>query len=325
MNKTLPPQPQGSRADQADYWLALLHSPLFDRPQQQAFQHWLATDPENRIALQKAQAFWQKWGTADNAQLALLERRLVEATADQKSPNTAFSSAWLIPALACFLLFIVPGIGFWQALFADYKTAAGEQRLISLSDGSSILLNTASKISVDYSQQLRSVILHSGEAHFKVAKDANRPFEVTTEGGKVRALGTAFDVRQWDGSMTVTVTEHAVSINPKQGSALTRLQEGQRVSINGQQTSPVETVNLKQAMAWQQRLLIFKDQPLRQVVAELSRYRAGTIVIADSTLAKHQVSGVFDASDTETALRTIEKSLRLKEYRLTDRWIVLSR
>ncbi len=125
--------------------------------------------------------------------------------------------------------------------------------------------------------------------------------------------------------MSVTVDEHAVRVIFKNGTTIDHLREGERVSLHNQQVSPIGAVNLQQAMAWQQRRLVFKDQPLQQVVAELSSYRNGAIVIIDNVLAQHQVTGVFDANDTEAALHTIEKSLRLKEYRMTDRLVLLAR
>jgi transmembrane sensor len=322
-------QAQDSSAEQADHWLVLLHSPLFDRKQQRAFQQWLAASPENRLALQKSQAFWQKMGTLSTEQVVLLEQRLTKASepVNQDKPMFYPARVWLIPAMICLLLLVIPGFQFWQGYFADYRTGTGEQRLIRLSDGSSVLLNTESALSVDYSQHRRSVILHGGEAHFKVAKDAARLFEVETAIGQVRALGTAFDVRQQDEKMTVTVLEHSVRVAFKNSETIERLQEGEQVSFNylKNKSSAIETVNLKQAMAWQQNRLVFKDQPLQQVVAELARYRAGKIIIVDSALAKHQVTGVFDATDTEAALHTIEKSLLLKEFRMTDRLVFLSK
>jgi len=320
-------QAQDSPAEQADYWLALLYSPLFDRNQQSAFQQWLAESPANHSALQKSQAFWQKMGTLNAEQVALLEQRLTKVSEPvyRVKPMQCPARVWLIPVMICLIVLVLPGVQFWQGCFADYRTATGEQRLIRLSDGSSVLLNTESALSVDFSQHRRSVILHGGEAHFKVAKDAARPFEVETTNGQVRALGTAFDVRQQNEKMTVTVLEHAVHVVFRNSETIERLQEGERVSFSGRRPGAVETVNLKQAAAWQQHRLVFKDQPLQQVVAELARYRAGKIVIVDSTLAKYQVTGVFDATNTEAALYTIEKSLLLKEFRMTDRLVFLSK
>ena len=125
--------------------------------------------------------------------------------------------------------------------------------------------------------------------------------------------------------MTVTVDQHAVRVTFRHGATVGHLGEGEQVSLIGQQVSPITTVNLRQAMAWQQRRLVFKDQPLQQVAAELSRYRGGAIVITDPTLAQHHVTGAFDSGDSEATLHTIEKSLQLREYRLTNKLVLLAR
>jgi len=217
------------------------------------------------------------------------------------------------------------GLTFNAGYFADFRTGTGEQRRIQLSDGSTVILNTASSLSVDFSEKQRVIRLHGGEAYFKVAADAARPFEVVASGGRVRALGTAFDVKQWQGNMAVTVYEHSVRIAFADGETVESLPEGQRVaSVDGKAGQP-ETVNVKQAAAWQERRLVFKEKPLQQVVDDLNRYRPGKIVIADPALAAHLVTGVFDANDPEAALNVIEKTLSASETRLTDALVILRR
>ena len=325
MNNPPPADTQSSRANQADYWLTLLHSPLFDAKQQRALRQWLAAHPDNLAALQKSLGFWQKMGTLDTTQIALLEQRLAHSAPKKTTQAPLSKSLWLIPALASLLLLASPALQFLAIYFADFRTAVGEQRSIELSDGSRVFLNTDTALSVDFTAQRRNIILYSGEAHFKVAKDKARPFDVTTDSGTVRALGTAFDVRQLDGDMTITVTEHAVKIILANGETLARLAEGERVSVNKHHSNPIEKINIKQAEAWQQQRLVFKDQALQHVLAELSRYRGGKILITDNALAQHHVTGTFDTTDTEIALKTIEKNLGLQELRLTDRLILLSK
>ena len=76
-----------------------------------------------------------------------------------------------------------------------YVTQIGEQQTIVLPDQSQILLNTDSRVAVSYQADRRLLTLHKGEAHFDVAHDAKRPFDVYAGGGRVNAVGTAFTVR----------------------------------------------------------------------------------------------------------------------------------
>ncbi|MEI8209228.1 MAG: FecR family protein [Methylococcales bacterium] len=330
MNQIDPFPPSGSASEQADYWLALLNSPLYDQGHQVAFEQWLGASPENRLAWEKAQVWWQKIDTINFSQGALLEKRLA-TTVKSVSPSKPvapkrslpFFNAWSFPAVACLLLAVWFGFTNIPFLFADYHTGKGELKSIALTDGSTVLLNTNSTLSVDYSSQQRIISLQ-GEAYFKVAADARRPFEVKTESGRVRALGTAFEVKQLDSDMAVTVYEHSVRVAFVQGETIDRLEEGQRITLTQQQIGPIENVNLKQSKAWQEHLLVFKNQPLQQVITELNRYRSGKVIIVDHNLAEHLVTGVFDSAAPDAALAAIEKTLAAKEYRLLDSLVFLT-
>ena len=93
-----------------------------------------------------------------------------------------------------------------------YSTALGEQRLAELPDGSTLQLNTATQVEVDFSKGLRKIRLLKGEAHFDVAHNPNRPFEVYAGDGMVKAVGTAFSVYLNNHDVEVTVTEGRVEL-----------------------------------------------------------------------------------------------------------------
>ncbi|PKD39307.1 iron dicitrate transport regulator FecR [Methylomonas sp. Kb3] len=321
MNPSFPPFPDASAEEQAEYWLALRESPFYDSEQEKLWLAWLAASRENREAWQQTQLFFRRVETLHPAQVRRIERSV------QKAGRAVAAGAglWRWPIAACLMLAVCLGWAFNAGYFADFRTSTGEQRRIQLSDGSTVILNTASSLSVDFSEQQRVIRLHGGEAYFKVAADAARPFEVVAGGGRVRALGTAFDVKQWQGDLAVTVYEHSVRVAFADGATIERLPEGQRVaSLDGKSGTPEQT-NLRQAAAWQERRLVFKEKPLQQVIDDLNRYRPGKIVIADPDLAAHLVTGVFNANDPEAALTVIETTLAVSETRLTDAFIVLHR
>lgn len=93
-----------------------------------------------------------------------------------------------------------------------YNTATGEQRSIALEDGTTIDLNSRSKLRVRYDDHRRIVELKEGQALFKVAKDPNRPFTVQSNGTEVRAVGTQFDVYRKTTGTIVTVLEGEVAV-----------------------------------------------------------------------------------------------------------------
>ena len=77
-----------------------------------------------------------------------------------------------------------------QPLGQTYDTAVGERRAISLEDGSTIELNTNSRVRVRLARGERRLWLEKGQAMFAVAPDKARPFLVTAGDTTVRALGT---------------------------------------------------------------------------------------------------------------------------------------
>lgn len=326
MTHCIPPLPKDNISEQAEYWLALWESPFFDESQAERFEQWLAFSAEHRLAWNKVQSFWLKLDAISPSQLARLEQEFTPSR--PKSSFNAFSLPsffnGFVPVFACLLL-VCGLLAFHLGYFADFRTQTGEQRLIQLSDGSTVFLNTDTALSVNFSAERRELTLHHGQAYFQVAPDTLRPFEVLSSKGRVRALGTAFDVKQVADEMMVTVYEHSVSVQFTQGTTIDRLQAGQCLTLKAEQVMPIETVNLKQARAWQSKRLIFKDSPLQQVITELNRYRSGKIVITDASLAKHHVTGVFDVNDPEAALTAIEKTLGVTETRLTNQLVFLQK
>ena len=91
-------------------------------------------------------------------------------------------------------------------------TKEGKQSSHLMDDGSVVWLNSSTTIAVDYSAHYRRINLIKGEAHFEVAKNANRPFEVYAEDRLIRAIGTAFSVRKLSNSIEVLVTEGSVEL-----------------------------------------------------------------------------------------------------------------
>jgi hypothetical protein len=96
-----------------------------------------------------------------------------------------------------------------------YATGIGEQRTVTLSDGSTVELNSQSRLRVAFHPHERDVELLEGQALFHVAHDRTRPFLVQSEGAKVRAVGTQFDVYRKSDGTVITVVEGRVAVMPE--------------------------------------------------------------------------------------------------------------
>jgi transmembrane sensor len=210
----------------------------------------------------------------------------------------------------------------WPALLADLRTGAGERRTITLQDGSTVELAAASALSVDFTAELRRVVLHEGEAFFTVAADRKRPFVVEATGGRTRALGTAFDVKLGSDSVVVSVTEHTVEISVEGAQQV--VSEGQQVRYGRGKIEAVHEADLEQVEAWRRDRLVFQEAPLGDVVADLQRYRGGRIVMTESRLRDLPVTAAFDARQADAAVDAIAATLPIRVRRVSDLLVVLS-
>jgi transmembrane sensor len=223
---------------------------------------------------------------------------------------------------------LVLGIGLWVAYVSwhsamTFKTAVGEQRSFALQDGSVVFLNTNSEVRIRGSSAERQIDLVRGEARFKVAKDPGRPFTVATTKAAVRALGTLFNVRADPLSTQVAVLEGQVEVVvaarapetdlqkplPEGSPAVSsralssiRLAAGQRAAVTNLGIEANAGAPIESVMAWTERRLVFRDQPLSAVVREFNRYRMRPLVLDDPDLAALKISGVFDLSDPESLI-----------------------
>jgi len=118
---------------------------------------------------------------------------------------------------ASFLVLGVAGAFFYNQR-GTYSTATGEERSVSLEDGSTLDLNSQSKVRVRFNTHERTVELIQGQALFRVSKDLARPFIVSTDTTQVRAVGTQFDVYRKSSGTVVTVIEGRVAVLPEAAS-----------------------------------------------------------------------------------------------------------
>ncbi|MGE6783856.1 FecR family protein [Ensifer adhaerens] len=208
---------------------------------------------------------------------------------------------------------------FWAS---DFATGTAEQLDVAFADGSTASLDADSAIAVDFTDKTRRIKLLRGRAYFDVAKDMQRPFVVEAASGVTTALGTRFAVHEWDGTVTIAVEESAVSVVAPNRSTV-RIGVGQNVSYGEDGMGAIGGVDLASEMAWRRGKLIFEDKPLRQVVADVNRYRKGTIKVTDRRLNDLRISGIFDIRDPEGVLDAIAAALPVRLTRLTDYLILV--
>lgn len=320
-------------SDEAIDWVVRLQSGGSTPDEVAAFAEWRRRSAAHETAACDAEALWQDFGETPTAKAhaARVERGLpsdARQTEDRQpaGPQPGRVQAAVVPmrgrrmrrallagGLAASLAFAVAGSGLFgpfAGLYADYATAPGERQEVRLPDGSKAILNTASALSLSYSTGgERRVELHAGEALFEVEHDEARPFVVASGAGEVHVLGTVFAVRQDADDVQVVVLEGRVRLAaPNQAAELV---QNQQASYSAEGVGDPVTVDVHKATAWTRGKLIFNQRPLAEVVAEMERYFAGRIFIADEGLKKLKVTGVFDLKDPHAVLRALESTLGL--------------
>jgi transmembrane sensor len=308
--------------EQACSWLIELNDGEADARTREEFTEWLRRSPEHVRAYMEIAAAWE-----DSARLrgrhtpdagALVAQALAESnvvplpTHPATSPPSPVTSKRVrrLAMAACLAALAIFGtvLGSRHLLGAPtYETTVGEQRALTLPDGSVVELNSRSRIRVELSATQRIVELLEGQALFEVSQDASRPFVVRIGTTQVRAVGTQFDVYRKRSETVVTVIEGHVAVSsslPVNAAASGRtpaassfVSAGEQVVVTAQAVAAPKRADVGIVTAWTQRKLVFDETPLTEVVDEFNRYSTRRIVIEDPQLAGFHIRGTFPASD----------------------------
>jgi transmembrane sensor len=209
------------------------------------------------------------------------------------------------------------------------ETGLGEHKQIVFEDGTRIQLGAQTSITANFTKSTRSVALDRGEAHFKVAKDPQRPFQVSAAGGTITAVGTAFNVQhRQDSDVVVTVTEGIVEVAPpvsidevrddeeEQGGpdadahpTAQRIIRGQEITYDGHgKMSPVRLAEVDTSLAWRNGRFKYASEPLRHVIEDVNRYSRRQLILDDSAVGDLLYSGTVFESDIDEWVAGLEQT-----------------
>ncbi len=188
-----------------------------------------------------------------------------------------------------------------------YATERGEIRLAPLADGSTIMLNTETRVKVTYDDARRLVRFVGGEADFTVLPDPARPFVVEAAGQRLQTRGAAFRLRKLPNApIDVLVYQGDVDIEPVKAdrTAPLTLPAHTRLIVQDQ-TDGASAPMLRQVtpdavtrdLAWREGKIAFEGETLAEAAAAFARYSDTRIIIDDPQLAREPVTGLFAASD----------------------------
>lgn len=310
---------------EAHHWVVRLTSGAATDADAWQLSAWRDRSPAHEAAYRDAVHLWKQLApVADRQQLldrmqrkrrAAIHRRMLIGGA-----ALAASGAGLFFAgdrLHGDRLHVVPSLA---ELTAEYRTGTGEQRRLTLEDGSAVEMNTRTSLSVRFNEAERRIELAGGEATFTVSPNPARPFVVAAAGGETRALGTVFDVQRKSDEVCVTCLEGKVQVRRINS---VELQSAEQVVYSGSGLHRPRSVDPELIASWRRGVLVFRDEPLRQVVGELNRYRPGLIVLAAVERADQRVSGVFHLDRLEEVLTQIERIGGFRSLSLPGRVVIL--
>lgn len=303
-------------------WAVRLNERSLSVDEQAELDRWLDADSRHRGALLRARAAW-----ADLDRLAALGGRSepISGRSGESTNANDRQGAAAPPVLRNRRRFIATAAstvflgvaGAWWAWRRDqtYVSQLGEVRRVTLSDGSRMVLNTATEVTVRFDKARREVELAAGEGLFQIAKDPGRPFIVRAGSVSVRAVGTVFTVRALDERVDVIVTEGVVDLvdeTPPAGRLLRRVAANQHASVMETRQVEVQSIRDDEAerrLAWRDGMVEFDGETLATAVAEINRHNRRYIVVDDSGLASRPVVGLFRANDPDNFAATVAAAL----------------
>ncbi|MBS1601429.1 MAG: FecR domain-containing protein [Bacteroidetes bacterium] len=191
----------------------------------------------------------------------------------------------------------------------------GKDYKITLSDGSEVWLNSATKLEfpLSFGRNTREISIN-GEAYVKVAKIARQPFVVHLPNSSVQVLGTEFNVNTYDsGVVKVALVNGSVNLHAPTGSSI--LTPGkQAVYLAGQPIAQV-IFDARNVLSWRKGLFYFKDASLEEISRVVPRWYGIRVVIDDPAIQSRTFSGVINRNrPIEAFMEDLKVISRIESY-----------
>ncbi|MEG0245580.1 MAG: FecR domain-containing protein [Pseudomonas sp.] len=315
MNASIP----GEVAEQAMHWHLELQEPAVTAATLAACMSWRQAHPLHEHAWQRTQVFAQRMhdmrspGQRPLAHAALRPQQSRRNALKQLSLLLAAGSgAWYLKDAAL--------VQDWRA---DYHSRIGEQRRLTLADGTQLQLNTDSALDVAFDHQARRLRLLRGEMLItRPALADSRPLWVDTVHGRLESTRAQFNVRLHSPLTQVSVYQGTVSVRPAlQADSPLVLGAGEQASFTRQGLLARQAV-ASTLPAWSQGMLVAQGQRLAAFLEDVSRYRRGHLA-CDPALASLRVSGTFPLDNTEKIIAAVAETLQLDVQHFTRYWVTL--
>lgn len=308
MPSPMPPSADDRLSEEAAEWWMRLQAPDCSDEDRAAFERWCSADPRHLEEFEAVREIWQV--------SAGLSARV------SAPPGIPARLRWRRYAVAASLCAVMVASG-WLAGWSgsllpgriDYHSGQDARRVVVLPDRSTVELNTGTGLFFAEFRDRRSVILNDGEAFFRVAHDAARPFTVHTDNGSVRVTGTAFNLWTGGKDLVVTLAEGSVEIRPPgsdEGADPLRLTPGMQGRYDSDRRSGgVSPADLEKVFSWRQGKLVLDDLSLKEAVPLLNHYLARPLRLGDETVAGMRIGGIYNVADIDGLVESLPRALPL--------------
>ena len=330
-------QALGHYPSTADEWAVRVQCPDVTRQEFVALDEWLKADPRNAedyARVNKIAHLGLKLRDHPEARARLFDYPVPQpapaaAAKDWNSPFVWGRGSWWGArtiagiASACLVVFVAIALVPELSPFSPrYASGRGEQRQVTLPDGSRMTVNTDSEVRVSFDERERNLDLLRGEAYFEVTKDPARPFVVRAGLAHVRAVGTKFSVRRDVNATEVVVTEGKVQVVREGAASMVGPDSGPIVLTPGDSAKivaaepavQVASIDVARATAWTAGNVEFDEATLADVIRDVNRYTSKEFVIDDPSLNEIRLSGRFRVGDIESVKSALKNRFEIVPF-----------
>ena len=190
----------------------------------------------------------------------------------------------------------------------------GGEYITRLPDGSVVHLNAGSelKVPVYFGTESREVWLR-GEGFFEVVHRENLIFTVHTDKADISVLGTEFDVRAYTDEKEVVTTLVQGAVGVISGRTYDRLKPGEQARIAGKGDIRVAEVDIYPFIAWKNGRMVFENERLEKIMAELQRWYDFELFYADPDVKEmHFTIDILKYEEISKVLNLMERMNKVK-------------
>lgn len=295
--------------------------------EKKVFQEWINQDCKNSTWFSEMESLWSKSKNIDDYYKISQEKawNIINGKIRKKRMHKIYAYAYksaaaiilAFMALTSTIYFIHSGYEKEYAKEISVSAPLGSKTSVTLSDGTSIWLNSGSEIRYPsvFNKKAREVYL-KGEAYFCVSKNKKRPFIVHADKVFIKVFGTKFDVKAYPEENTIEtfLEEGSIGIGMTgcNQELILKPDEGITYSKSDSKFNVINKDKCDQYTLWRCNKLIFKRETFGDLAVKLERWHNVKIIINNKKLANKRITGAFENESVEQIFEALKISVPLQ-------------